>query len=62
MNKHNIPNDKRDAEIHINARIIHLNEMIESLNDCGIDISPPVLGAMYNDIEELNRLLGNDDE
>ena len=62
MNKHNISGDKRDAALQLNARKSQITEMIESLNDCGIDISPPILGAMYNDIEEINKLLGVDDE
>ena len=58
MNIANIPNDKRDAEIHLKARKLAIEELILSLEECGINMSAEALGAMYNDIEEINELLG----
>ena len=58
MNIHNVPNDKRDAEIHLKARKLAILELQAGMEVVGIDVPVEILGAMYNDIEEINELLG----
>ncbi len=57
MNIYNVPDDKRDREIHLKARRTALGELVVNIESDGIDISPAVLGAIYNDIEDINKML-----
>ena len=62
MIESNIPNDKRDATIYLKARkdaLIELNAMFE---DNDIETTAHILGAMLNEIERINELLGDSDE
>ena len=57
MNKHNVPSDKRDAEIHLKARRTALLELDEQFEALGLDVDAKVLKVMISDIEEINKLL-----
>lgn len=63
MNIANIPNDKHEAEIHLKARRLAILELFEIFEVNNIDTNAYVLGAMHNEIEEVNELLngGSDD-
>lgn len=57
LNRFNIPNDQRDAVIHLKARKWAIIDLEAALEEHGIPVSCAVLGQMSNDIEEINKLL-----
>lgn len=56
MDIYNVPDDKRDREIHLNARRHALTELLDSLAENGV-LSPAVSGQIHNDIEDINKML-----
>ncbi len=58
----NIPQDKRDATLYLKARkdaLIELNEVFRVL---GIETTAHITGTIYNEVEQINELLGENDE
>ena len=61
MDIHRLSNDKRDATLQLNARKWALLELDEQFEALGLDVNASILNVMIKDIEEINRLLGVDD-
>ena len=62
INPYNIPNDNRDAEIHLKGMkeaLLALFGEIES--DC-IEVECSVTGKIHSAVDDINKLLGIDDE
>ena len=57
MNIYNVPDDKRDREIHLKARKWALLELEQSLEEFDIPVSVAILGQVHNDIEDINKIL-----
>ena len=57
MDLNNISYDKTHAEIQLKARKQAILELMEQFEELGLDVCPAALGAMFNDIECIDRLL-----
>ena len=60
MNKANIPNDKRDAELYLKASKDALNDVLDTFLASDVAIVSFVIGTIYNDIEDIDKILLGD--
>ena len=58
MDLNNISYDKTHAEIQLKARKLAITDLLEQFEELELDVCPVALGAMFNDIEQIDRLLG----
>lgn len=58
MNTNNISYDKAHAEIQLKARKQAILDLLEQFEELELDVCPAALGTMFNDIEQIDRLLG----
>ena len=59
MDLNNISYDKAHAEIQLKARKLAITDLLEQFEELELDVCPAALGAMFNDIEQIDRLLGD---
>ena len=62
MNIHDVPNDNRDAEIHLKGRKLALNGLREDLINANMLKNCLVIKIIDNHIGQSNVLMGLDDE
>ena len=58
MDVNKIAYDQTRADIQLKARKHQIIELIEQFEELELDVCPAALGAMFNDIEQIDRLLG----
>lgn len=58
MDVNNISYDKTHAEIQLKARKLAILELMEQFEELELNVCPAALGAMFNDIDKIDELLG----
>lgn len=57
MDLNKISYDQGHADIQLKARKHQILELMEQFEELGLNVCPAALGAMFNDIEQIDRLL-----
>ena len=55
--KGNVPNNKKDAEIFLNAKKIQLLELAAKIQNAEIETITQVSGFIWNDIEQIDEAI-----
>ena len=58
MDVNKISYDQTRADTQLKARKDQIIELMAQFEELELDVCPAALGAMFNDIEQIDRLLG----